>query len=105
MARFTEKFWNGRWWGRDEWDDMVAAQRALRPKVPYIIRDSLPDVMNPVNGKIYDSRSQYLRAVKDAGCVVVGDDLHSSRAKPTDLESPPGLEQDIKTAIEQLNHA
>lgn len=104
MARFTEKYWNGRWWPRDEWDAMVDAQRVLRPKVPYIIRDGMSDTVNPVNGKTYDSRSRYLQAVKDAGCVVVGDDPAANRPPPP-MESPGGAERDIKDAIEQLTHA
>ena len=58
--RFTEKFWNGRWWPREEWDAMVAAQRAKalagrKVAAPMIISDKLDDVLNPVNGRLYDS--------------------------------------------------
>jgi hypothetical protein len=104
VARFTEKYWGGRWWPRAEWDAMVEAQRALRPKTPYIIRDGLADVLNPVDGKVYDSRSRYLQAVKDAGCVVVGDDSMANRPPP-ELEPPSGMERDIKEAREQLSNA
>ena len=41
-----------------------------------IISDDLgmQGVLNPVDGKKYDSRSAYHKAVKDAGCVVLGDE-------------------------------
>lgn len=103
--RFTEKFWNGRWWPREEWDRMVAAQRARilasrKVAAPMIISDKLDDVLNPVNGQLYDSKSAYYRAVREAGCEIVGNDA------PTHVHTPPevpGVEQDIKTAIDQLN--
>jgi hypothetical protein len=31
-------------------------------------------LMNPVDGKYYDSKAAYNRAVKEAGCVILGDD-------------------------------
>lgn len=100
MARFTEKYWNGKWWPRDEWDAMVAAQSALRPKTPYIISDRLDDVWNPATGKTYDSKSQYYRDVRAAGCEIVGNE---TMAPPKPIEAVPGVERDLKTAIEQLN--
>jgi hypothetical protein len=42
-----------------------------------IISDHLDDVKNPVNGKIYDSKSSYYQAVKDAGCVIVGNEAEN----------------------------
>ena len=100
MARFTAKYWNGQWWERDEWSALLAAQPP-RPKAPYVIRDSMSDTVNPVNGLTYDSKSAYYQAVKDAGCVIVGNDIPTPEG-PRELEMPnPG--PDIKQAIEQLN--
>jgi hypothetical protein len=103
--RFTEKFWNGRWWPREAWDVMVAEQRArvLAGRVvacPMVIRDSMDGVINPVNGKPYDSKRAYERDVKAAGCVIVGNEKHDTVHTPPPV---PGVEQDIKTAIEQLS--
>lgn len=69
---------------------------------PMIISDRLDDVWNPVNGQSYDSKSAYYRAVKDAGCEIVGNDPIASRP-PAPMEGPGGVEQDIKQAIEQLS--
>jgi hypothetical protein len=71
---------------------------------PMFISDQLGDVWNPVNGQIYDSKSAYYRAVKDAGCEIAGNDPAISRA-PAPMDAAPGVEQDIKTAIEQLSAA
>lgn len=56
----------------------VAAQRRERARsslpCPSIIRDALDGVKNPVDGKLYDSKSEYYRAVKEAGCEIVGNE-------------------------------
>lgn len=39
-------------------------------------------VFNPADGKMYDSKSAYYRAVKDKGLVVVGDDAPKVANKP-----------------------
>ena len=67
--------------------------------VPYIRTDGMDPIVNHANGLMYDSRSAYERAVKDAGCVIVGDDVPTvSTPAPT----PGDLRRDIKTAIEQV---
>jgi hypothetical protein len=56
----------------------VAARRRERARsslpAPSVIRDELDGVKNPVDGKTYDSKSAYYRAVKSAGCEIVGND-------------------------------
>lgn len=43
--------------------------------LPYIRGDNLgAGLMNPADGKMYDSKSAYYQAVKDAGCTIVGND-------------------------------
>lgn len=101
MARL--RFRNGRWWTQDEVDQMMASYRASqedRPvKAPMVIRDHMDSVMNPVNGQLYDSKRAFERDVRQAGCVIMGNDA------PTTFNENPGvggIEQDIKTAIDQL---
>ena len=61
--------------------------------------------MNPVNGQLYESRSAYERAVKDAGCVIAGDDSSlTRRSSPNDKDLPGGVEEDIKRAIHELTN-
>lgn len=69
---------------------------------PYIRTDGMDAVRNPADGLLYDSRSAYERAVRDAGCEIVGDDKAYSEPKPRDYVEAPGLERDIKEACEQL---
>lgn len=72
---------------------------------PYIRTDGMDALRNPANGLLYDSRSAYEQAVKDAGCEIVGDDPSFSEPKPREYEPAPGLERDIKDAIDQLSNA
>jgi hypothetical protein len=59
------------------WAEVAAARRERARSAlpcPAIIRDGLDDVQNPVDGKIYDSKSAYYQAVKNAGCEIVGNE-------------------------------
>lgn len=68
--------------------------------MPAIRSDGMDPIMNHANGLIYDSRSAYERGVKDAGCVIVGDDKLTPSPRP--VLSDRELKQDIKTAIDQV---
>ena len=65
--------------------------------VPYIRGDGMGETWNPVDGKHYDSRSAYERAVKDAGCQIVGTD--SALERPYVPEKPVDATPDIINAI------
>ena len=43
---------------------------------------SFEGVRNPVDGKMYDSKSKYYRAVKDSGCEIMGNDAPKERVIP-----------------------
>lgn len=68
---------------------------------PMIISDTLDYVQNPVNGQTYSSKSKYYKAVRDAGCEILGSEKPSASPKPQ-LDDPG---DDIKQAIEQLEGA
>jgi len=68
--------------------------------MPSIRSDGMDPIMNHANGLMYDSRSAYERGVKDAGCVIVGDDKLTPSPRP--VLSDRELKQDIKTAIDQV---
>ncbi len=77
------------------------AQRSISH---YVISDDLgiQGIMNHANGKKYDSKSQYYRAVKEAGCVVLGNDA-PREAKPLEYKiCEKELKRDIAKSIEQL---
>lgn len=67
---------------------------------PMVISDTLADVVNPINGKPYDSKSSYYAAVKDAGCEILGNDTVPNRDNETD--PVPGIEGDIANAMMSL---
>jgi hypothetical protein len=78
-------------------------QRSGLP-APMIISDALGEVWNPVNGQVYDSKSAYYRAVKDAGCQIVGNDSSFREPAPPPFEAE-GVEQSLSQAIDQLTAA
>jgi len=85
-------------WPRDCLEQFRKARSHL--PMPAIRSDGMDPIVNHANGLMYDSRSAYERAVKDAGCVIVGNDI-------PDVASPSvpdvgDMKQDIKTAIEQV---
>lgn len=77
-------------------------KRSTEVSAPYIRTDGMDATWNPANGRTYDSRSAYYRAVKDVGCEIIGDDARIPDAPP-DFEGPGGIEQDLKDTIEQLS--
>lgn len=70
---------------------------------PRLIRDGLEDIWNPVDGKVYDSKSAYYGAVKRAGCEIAGNDSSVTHAheKPVEYKTSPGLKDELKAAWEQ----
>jgi len=83
---------------------LVAAARRERARsslpAPMIISDHLDGVKNPVDGKMYDSKSSYYRAVKDAGCVIVGNEAEKMMDRPV-ARSSVGRD-DIDAALHKM---
>lgn len=83
---------NGEWVPRSEF-------RAPPQHGPYVITDTMPATMNHADGRRYDSKRAFERAVRAAGCEVVGNEALPA---PQRAELPP-VGPDIKRAIEELN--
>lgn len=66
---------------------------------PQIISDCMESTMNHANGKRYDSKSNFRKAVRAAGCDIVGNDTLPQR-KPFE---PVGVKDDIRRAISELS--
>lgn len=88
--------------------ELVPAHLAPRTPVkrsslpcPHLIRDGIDDMWHPATGKHYDSKAAFRAATKASGCIEVGDDPSISMARTMD-DGPQGIEEDIKTAYEQL---
>jgi len=69
--------------------------------VPYIRGDGMNETWNPVNGKHYDSHSAYERAVKDAGCQIVGSDPALERTYTPQPTSKQDVAKDLVNVIRQ----
>lgn len=78
----------------------VAARSHL--PTPMIRSDGMTATWNPVDGKHYESKSEYERAVKAAGCEIVGNDSGHWNKQPTGIE-PTGIKDDIKEAWNKLS--
>lgn len=85
-------------WHAGEWVDVTDWKRPPR-KTPYIVRDGMDALLNHANGQVYDSKSAFRRATRDAGCVEVGNDAPLTLA-PRDYR--PAV-QDVAEAVQMLN--
>jgi len=74
-----------------------ARKRSALP-CPAIRSDGMDATLNHADGKLYDSRSGYEKAVRAAGCEIVGNDQPDERQ----VSEVPNVAQDVKTALEQL---
>jgi hypothetical protein len=66
-----------------------------------VITDTMDGTRNPVDGKMYDSKSRYYQTVKNAGCVIVGDDPAMKTHREKELSSLD-RKRDIARAMESL---
>lgn len=86
----------------------LVAKRLAAPLAPagrvHVISDSLDDVFNHADGRRYSSKAAYYRAVRQAGCEIVGNDTKSLASRQQQMSDAAlgGLGADIKTSIDQL---
>jgi hypothetical protein len=52
-----------------------------------VITDTMDLMHNPADGRMYDSKRRFERAVREAGCEIIGNE----RPKPRQREIAPGL--------------
>lgn len=68
---------------------------------PRLIRDGMDATWNPADGRVYDSKSSYEKAVKAKGLVIAGNDSSISTAHEKPAAPPktaPGLKDALKNA-------
>ena len=65
---------------------------------PSVRADGMDLTRCHADGRVYDSKSAYYKAVKDAGCEIVGNEKLPER-KPFE---PKGIKEDIKRAYDQV---
>jgi len=89
MAHFV--WFQGAWW---------PAERAHRPSVfPAIHSDHMAPLRHQATGEVMDSKSQFRRATRDAGCVELGNDVDTS---PRQYEPDTGLKAGIAEAWQMV---
>lgn len=64
----------------------------------HVISDTMPATLNHADGLRYDSKRGYERAVRAAGCEIVGNEKLTN----TRTFNPGPIGPDIKAAIQQL---
>lgn len=64
---------------------------------PYVISDGMDPIRSQADGRMYDSKSAYARAVKAAGAEIIGSDPVPRR--PPEM---PSMRADLRQAIQQL---
>lgn len=89
-------------WHNGEWVEAVAAPRPAA--VPSIIRDHMEALLHPATGQRFDSKSEFRRATKEAGCVEYGNDLPAMMAQPRKpVRDEGGVEKALVGAWKKLN--
>ncbi len=69
---------------------------------PMVMKTSMAETRNPINGKSYTCMRAYEKDVRAAGCEIAGNDSSIVNAKPKQVTTAPGLKQDIARAWDQL---
>lgn len=90
MARYV--------WDADRQEWVLPGERRRGAAGSYVISDHLDDVVNHADGRRYSSKREYYRAVRRAGCEIVGNEKLPER-RPVE---PTGVAADIVQAIRQL---
>ncbi len=98
ICKFCRQMHETSAWPQECMEQFRKARSAL--PMPAIRSDGMDAIVNHANGLTYDSRSAYERAVKDAGCVILGNDVPDTPSP--DVPDVKDMAQDIKTAIEQV---
>ena len=57
----------------EEWLERQAAKRSARAGY-YIKDDTMDPLVNPADGRTYDSKSAFERATKEQGCEIIGNE-------------------------------
>ncbi len=87
----------------EKFAQIAKENKNFKPKpvksIPYIIGDNIEGghLKSMADGKIYDSKSKYYQSLKEAGCVIVGNEKQESTKSINEI-----TQKDVKNAIERL---
>jgi hypothetical protein len=85
---------HGKFWGPS---DLAKYRPDHASDAPMVIKDDLDYTLNPANGRRYTSKRAYYKAVRAAGCEIVGNETQTRRETPADPVGP-----DVQRAIAEL---
>jgi hypothetical protein len=66
------------------------------------IRDTMEQTWNPADGQHYDSKAAYYRAVRAAGCEIMGNDAGAARPH-VDMDQGADLTADVAQVFNALS--
>ncbi|HUZ12659.1 MAG TPA: hypothetical protein VMU93_07425 [Caulobacteraceae bacterium] len=83
------------------WIEKAAAAPLHAPAPAPMVRcDAMDPIRSMLDGRIYDSRSRYYRALKRGGAQIVGDERAAFARRPA--FEPEGVAASLKQSIEEL---
>lgn len=88
-------------------DGQIIAKHLARPREtkrsdlpsPMIVRDAMEPIQGQMDGAMYDSKRAYQKAVRQAGCEIVGNEKMEGRPPQFD---PEPAEADVAESMKQL---
>jgi hypothetical protein len=72
------------------------------PRV-YVISDNMDALKHPATGRVIDSKAEFRRDTRAAGCVEVGTDPAAARPQPRHVPSEADIVVDIRRAIAECH--
>ena len=89
-------------WRGGQWIDAAGAPplHPVHRRGPMIIHDQIDPFRSTLDGRVYDSKSNYYADVKAAGCEVAGNERAYFDQQPS--YQPPDVGGSIKRAIAEL---
>jgi hypothetical protein len=102
MARYLWSPVENRWVPPDRrLAERAADAKRSKLAAPMVISDTMEATLNHADGRRYTSKSAYARAVRAAGCEIVGNDAAFASPAPKTYDAGD-IAADIKRAIDEV---
>lgn len=95
MSTYAKNYAEIDWSNTPEWRPRERDRTSLAPAV---ISDTMQAAVHMANGRTSESKSEFRRWTREAGCIEMGND----KLPPRKVHRMPAAGPDIKRAIEQL---
>jgi hypothetical protein len=87
-----------------EYLEMLEKQGKRLETPSFIVSDQLGGIngiVNPADGKRYDSKSNYYRAVKAAGCHIIGNEWNNKQFKRPEVRGDFNIRPQFREALQK----